>query len=112
MKRAARPRKETTRLKALATGLRLTTTAAPKTSMSSAKIQKSQAGLMEFRISNCKTRTEKAGPLPDWTIPNLESAICNGSFLFVPFQDDAVHNAADLEQLLLVMHHVFAGEAG
>src|SRR6266571_3646357 len=39
MKRAANPRKETTRLSALATGLRLTTTAAPKISISNAKIQ-------------------------------------------------------------------------
>ena len=40
MKSAARPRNETTRLSALAIGLRLTTTATPKTSMSSAKNQK------------------------------------------------------------------------
>jgi len=33
------------------------------------------------------------------------------SFLLVPLQHDAVHDAADLEQLLLVMDHVGAGEA-
>src|SRR6266481_8866807 len=39
MKSAANPRNETTRLSALATGLRLTTTAAPKISVISAKTQ-------------------------------------------------------------------------
>src|SRR5467141_1710699 len=34
------------------------------------------------------------------------------SFLFVPFQNDSVHHPADLEQLVFVMHHVFASESG
>ncbi len=32
------------------------------------------------------------------------------SFLFIPLQDYSVHNAADLEQLLLVVHHFRASE--
>src|ERR1700755_2511722 len=39
MNNAARPRNETTRLSALATGLRFSTTAAPKTSISNEKHQ-------------------------------------------------------------------------
>src|SRR4029450_4222303 len=39
MNSAAKPRKDTTKLKALDTGLRLMTTAAPKISVSKAKIQ-------------------------------------------------------------------------
>src|SRR5256885_5953032 len=34
------------------------------------------------------------------------------SFLFVPLQNDAVHNAADLEQLVLVVHHFRTSEPG
>ncbi len=34
------------------------------------------------------------------------------SFLLIPFQHDAVHYAADLEEFFLVMHHVRAREAG
>jgi hypothetical protein len=40
MKSAAKPMKQTTKLSALATGLRLMTTAAPKMSMSAEKSQK------------------------------------------------------------------------
>src|SRR5438309_90576 len=92
MKRAAKPRNETTRLSALATGLRLMTTAAPKTSIKSANIQNNQAGIIGI--------SDFGFPISDWL-----------SFLRVPFEDDAVHDTADLEQLVLVMHHVFAGEA-
>src|SRR4051794_9296113 len=92
MKRAANPRKETTRLSALATGLRLMTTAAPKTSMSSANIQNNQAGIIG---------------ISDFGFRLWERL----SFLRVPFGDDAMHDTADLKQLVLVMHHVFAGEA-
>jgi hypothetical protein len=38
-------------------------------------------------------------------------SICRSLFR-VPFQDDAVHHAADLQQFVLVMHHLFASEAG
>src|ERR1700720_3790843 len=40
----------------------------------------------------------------------LYSKAC--SFLFVPLQDDAVHHAADLEELVLVMHHFRTSEPG
>src|SRR5260370_2777259 len=45
MNRAASARNETTRLSALATGLRLMTTAAPNTSIIKAKIQKRNGGI-------------------------------------------------------------------
>src|ERR1700704_6657871 len=86
MNRAESPMKQRTRLSALAIGLRLITTAAPKPSMTSAKIQNKNEGISE---------------------------ICNRfSFLFVPFQNQTMHDAADFEQLLFVVHHVSAGEAG
>src|SRR5438094_2251185 len=95
MKSPARPRKETTRLNALATGLRLMTTATPKTSMSSEKIQKKNADITqlnsELRISNFDF---------------------GGSFIFVPFQNNAVHHTADFQQLVFVMHHLSAVESG
>src|SRR4051812_28831675 len=47
-KRAARPRKQTTKLSALVTGLRLTTTINPKTSMIPAKVQKSAGAIALF----------------------------------------------------------------
>ena len=34
------------------------------------------------------------------------------SFLLVPFQHDAVHDSADLEEFLLVMHHLCARVSG
>src|SRR5436190_20778205 len=87
MKSAARPRNETTRLSALATGLRLTMTDPPKISISNAKVQKRNGGIsLNFEFVR--------------------------SFLLVPFQYDAVHDTADLKQFLLVMHHLGAGEAG
>ena len=58
MKSAARPRKETTRLSALAMGLRLITTAAPKTSMSNAKIQKRKGGIIKLEIGDCRLEIE------------------------------------------------------
>src|SRR6266513_2460037 len=94
MKSAASPRNDRTRLNALATGLRLMTTAAPKINVSKAKIQNRNGDIgfsFEFRISNFEFR---------------------GSFLLVPFQDDAVHDSADLEEFFLVVYHVRAGKAG
>src|SRR5450432_1958058 len=49
MKSAASPRKETTRLSALAIGLRLMMTAAPKTSMSVAAAQKKKGDIIVRR---------------------------------------------------------------
>src|SRR4029453_2232059 len=86
MNSAERPRNETTRLSALATGLRLTMTAPPKINISTAKVQKRNGGISL----------------------NFEFV---GLFLLVPFQHYAVHDAADLKELLLVMHHVGAGES-
>src|SRR5436190_23007286 len=94
MKSQARPRKETTRHNALATGLRLMTTATPKTSMSSEKVQKKNADItqlnFELRISNFDF---------------------GGSFLFVPFQNNAVHHVVDFHQLVFMMHHLSASES-
>src|SRR2546421_4674792 len=50
MKSAERPMKQTTRLSALAIGLRLITTAAPKTSITKAKSQKRMDDIKRFRI--------------------------------------------------------------
>src|SRR5215470_16714542 len=94
MNSADSPRNETTRLSALATGFRLRTTAAPKTTVSTAKIQNKKADItfnFEFRISNLGF---------------------GHSFLFVPFQYHAVHYSADLEKFFLVMHHVGTREPG
>src|SRR4029077_2487405 len=93
MNSAARPRNETTKLRALATGLRLMTTAAPKINVSNAKIQKRNGD-----ISDCGLR-----------ITDCEFV---GSFLIVPFQHNAVHYPTDLQELLLVVHHIRSGEAG
>jgi hypothetical protein len=82
MKSAARPRNDMTKLSALATGLRLRTTAAPKINVSKAKIQNRNGDIslnFESRISN------------------LEFA---GSFLLVPFQHHVVHHSADCYVIL------------
>src|SRR5205085_8515496 len=52
MNNAERPMKQTTRLSALAIGLRLITTAAPKTSITKAKSQKRTGDIYRFRISD------------------------------------------------------------
>ena len=94
MKSAARPRNDTTRLRALATGLRLRTTAAPKITVSKAKIQNRNGDIslrFGFRIS-------------DFGFVD--------SFPLVPFQYDAVHDSTDLQEFLLVMHHLCARVAG
>jgi hypothetical protein len=54
MNSADNPRNETTRLSALATGLRFSTTAAPKTTVTTAKIQNRNGDIsfnFEFRMS-------------------------------------------------------------
>src|SRR5438094_10290816 len=89
MNSAASPRKDTTRLSAIGTGLRLTTTVTAKISINNAKTQNSNGGIrrnFQFGI---------------W---NFES----GSFLLVPFQHDAVHHAADFEKFFFVVHHLRA----
>src|SRR5262249_41904102 len=94
MNSADNPRNETTRLSALATGFRLRTTAAPKITVNTAKIQNKNGDIslnFEFRISNLEF---------------------GGSLFFVPFEHHAVHYSPDLEKFFLVMHHVGAREAG
>src|SRR5215470_834120 len=91
---AESPRNETTRLSALAIGFRLRTTAAPKITVSTAKIQNKNGDIsfdFELRISNFEF-----GRL----------------LFFVPFEHHAVHYSADLEEFFLVMYHVGAREAG
>src|SRR6266516_2050232 len=87
MNSAASPRNETTRLSALATGLRLMTTAAPKINVISAKTQNKNGDIID-----CRMKTSL--------------------FFLVPFQDNAMHYSADFEQLLLVVHHFRARESG
>src|SRR5215813_10724388 len=92
MNSADNPRNETTKLSALATGFRFSTTAAPKITVSTANIQNRKGDIsfnFEFRISNFEF----------------------GSLFFVPFEHDAMHHAPDLEKFFLVMHHVGSGES-
>src|SRR4029453_19584014 len=86
MKSAASPRNETTRLSALATGLRLTITATPKISIKSAKIQNRKGGI-SFNFEFVR------------------------SFLLIPFQHNAVHDTANFQQLFFVLHHIGARES-
>src|SRR5207245_3968336 len=77
MNSAARPRNETTRLSALATGLRLRTTAAPKTSINDAKSQKRNGGMINYGLR--KERRPK------------NRQLTTRSLFFVRFQQHAVH---------------------
>src|SRR5439155_25124780 len=97
MKRAANPTNETTRLSALATGLRLMTTAAPKINVISAKIQNKNGDMI-----NCGLRIADCG-IGNWQ--------CRSLFL-VPFQHPAVHYSAALKEFFFVMHHARARKAG
>src|SRR5439155_17974093 len=109
MNSAESPRNETTKLRALATGLRLMTTAAPKISVISAKNQNRNGDIID-----CGSRIACCGNKDGRRVENQQLAIGNWqscSFLFVPFQHDAVHYSADFQQLLLVMHHFRAREA-
>src|SRR2546423_9433462 len=65
MNSADSPRNETTRLRALATGLRLRTTAAPKITVSAAKIQKRKADISQAtdeHRSNHRCKSESKNP--------------------------------------------------
>src|SRR5690348_9997749 len=103
MKSAASPRNETTKLSALATGLRLMITAAPKISITKEKVQKRNGDML---IADCGS--ESRGSAAQSLTCDLWSLT---SFFGVPFQDHAVHDAADLEQFLFMVDHVFASEA-
>src|SRR5207253_11445010 len=91
MKSPARPRKETSRLNALATGLRLMTTATPKTSMSSEKVQKKNADFSQFDF--------------ELRISNYDFG---GSFIFVAFLHNAVYHAAYFHHPVFVLHTITA----
>src|SRR5437762_2301606 len=104
MNSADNPRNETTRLSALATGFRLSTTAAPKITVSTAKIQNRKGDIFQA--------TDEHGSNTD---VNRNPRIRDYPWLllfFVPFQYHAVHYSADLEKFFLVMHHVGTLEAG
>src|SRR5882724_1992909 len=107
MNSADNPRNETTRLSALATGFRLSTTAAPKITVSTAKIQNRKGDIFQA--------TDEHGSNTD-VIGIQESVIIRVNpwllLFFVPFQYHAVHYSADLEKFFLVMHHVGTREAG
>src|SRR5206468_4334835 len=95
MKSAARPRNDTTKLRALATGLRLMTTAAPKTTVSNAKSQNRNGDISDCGLGNARRAT--------WPLTSL---------LFVPFQYHTMNYSTDLEEFFLVMHHLCARVAG
>src|SRR6266513_3868962 len=93
MNSAASPRNETTRLSALATGLRLMTTAAPKITVNDAKSQKRSGDIFQA--------TDEHGSNTDVKSECAKSVnICVNLWLlllFVPFQDHAVHYSADFD---------------
>src|SRR5215470_11634929 len=107
MNSAARPRNDTTKLNALATGLRLITTAAPKITVSSAKIQNRNGdisgGVEGWWSSGEIDFCPRPVPLHENT-----SLLQFCSFLLVPFQYDTVNDATHLEEFFLVMHHLCA----
>src|SRR5436309_15849531 len=121
MNSAASPRNETTRLSALATGLRLMTTAAPKINVISAKTQNKNDDIIDCRLGiETRSLPSLARRYPSrlclLSRRSLASAADCGKktslFFLVPFQDNTVHYSADFEQLLLVMHHFRARESG
>src|SRR6266487_2714698 len=109
MNSAASPRNETTRLRALATGFRLTMTAAPKISVINAKTQKRNGDIIDcgLRITDCGKNGDQS--IDNWHLKFRDWQ--SGSFLLVPLQHDAMHDSANFEQLLFVMHHFRAREA-
>src|ERR1043166_1677823 len=107
MNSADKPRNETTRLSALATGFRLSTTAAPKITVSTAKIQNRKWDIFQA--------TDEHGSNTDVN-RNPKSVIIRVNpwllLFFVPFEHHAVHYSANLEKFFLVMHNVGPREAG
>src|SRR6266404_2969180 len=96
MNSAANPRNETTRLSALATGLRLATTAAPKISVSKAKVQN--------RNGDISQATDEHRSNPDVKSESKRSAnicvnLCRLPRL-VPLRHHAMHNSADYSVIL------------
>src|SRR5947208_6951576 len=114
MNNAESPRKQTTRLSALAIGLRLITTSAPKTSITMAKSQNRKegiklSGLPEWRSNGGLGERKRACHFSDTPTLHYTSIWL---LLLIPLQNDTVHYAADLEQLFLVVHHFRTSEPG
>src|SRR6266508_641784 len=88
MNSADKPRNETTRLSALATGFRLRTTAAPKITVSTAKIQNRKGDIFQA--------TDEHGSNTDVNRNPKFVIILNPWLLlfFVPFENHAVHHSA------------------
>ena len=57
-------------------------------------------------------RTSGKGVVQSRVVRSLAPLGMTGSFFLVPFQYDTVHYSADLEEFLLVMHHLCARIAG
>src|SRR5207247_1197211 len=113
MNSAASPRNETTRLSALATGLRLMTTAAPKIRVISAKTQNKNGDIIDCRLwIETRSLPSLARRYPSrlclLSRRSLASAADCGKktslFFFVPFQVNSVHYFSDFDQLLLLIH--------
>src|SRR5712671_3559451 len=89
MNSADNPRNETTRLSALATGFRLRTTAPPKTTVNTAKIQNRKGDIFQA--------TDEHGSNTDVNRnPKIRDYPCQSAAptFFVPFQYHAVHYSA------------------
>src|SRR5437870_1616246 len=89
------PRKETTKLRALAIGFRLIMTAAPKPIITTAQVQnrKTTIRILGFLIPNWRLRCEGKGR---WPIGNSKIICQQSSFLLVPLQHHSMHDTADL----------------
>src|SRR6266480_13303 len=114
MNKAESPRKQTTRLSALAIGLRLMTTSAPKTSITMAKSQNRKegiklSGLTKWRSNGVLGERKRTCHFSNTPTLHYSSVWL---LLLIPLQNDTVHYAADLEQLLLVVHHFRTSEPG
>src|SRR5215216_84055 len=86
MNNADNPRNETTRLSALATGFRLRTTAPPKITVSTAKIQNRKGDISQF--------TDEHGSNTDVNRnPKTRAYMCQSvaPIFLVPFENHAVH---------------------
>src|SRR5438552_9499295 len=105
MNSAARPRNATTKLRALATGLRLMTTAAPKINVSKAKTQNRNGDIGYW--SNEVREEWRDEFLSPTSTPLLQHS--NNLVLLISscsISVHTVHYSTNLEELFLVMHHV------
>src|SRR5438034_943890 len=93
MNKAESPRKQTTRLSALAIGLRLITTSAPKTSITMAKSQKRKEGIklsgaVERWSNGVLGETKRARDLSPTPALHYSSVWL---LLFIPLQNDTMN---------------------